>query len=330
MKAPLPALPTRAAPEAAAPLLHRILVPLASAESLRALDYAIGLSEQTGASVHLLHVVEPAPVMSGLDSVPIVRDAPAIADEAAAQLAVIAGGRSAPHRPITSAVHIGKPSRKIIAVAEELRSDFLIVATHARTGFSHFLLGSVAEHVLRTAPCPVFIVRQSDTDPIPAPELPKPLRFPRILVPTDFSALANGALDYALRFAREFGGKITLLHLVHTAGLHGTLELRSLQTPAFTEGAVRSAEARLETLRQSCAAPDLIERTEARLGTPLTDIAAYATEHHFDLIACSTHGYSGVKRALLGSAAEALVRHAPCPLLVLGNGVTAPAGEPAS
>src|SRR3954463_10289392 len=98
MKAPLPGLPASAGRlatvETAAPLLRRILVPVESDTSSIAIDYAIGLSEVTGASVHLLHVVEPAPVMSGLDSVPIVRDAHAIADETAAQLAGIAQGRS--------------------------------------------------------------------------------------------------------------------------------------------------------------------------------------------------------------------------------------------
>jgi nucleotide-binding universal stress UspA family protein len=64
--------------------------------------------------------------------------------------------------PVTSLVRMGDPSREIIAAAKELEIDLIILATHGRTGLSHFLLGSTAEKVVRRAGCPVLIVRDEE------------------------------------------------------------------------------------------------------------------------------------------------------------------------
>jgi nucleotide-binding universal stress UspA family protein len=310
--------PTPAARDSEA-LFHHILVPIDSALLTVALDQALALADATGAKVHLLHVIEPAPVMMGLDSVPIVKDPHVLAKECAAQLALVASGRSEPNRKISSVVRIGKPARLVVSVAEEIAADFVVLATHGRTGFAHFVLGSVTEHVLRDAPCPVLVVRGPNGDGTECTDRQTPRHFSRILVPVDFSDLSAGALAYAIRFAQSFGGRLTLLHVVQPGGMLGTVEGAEAQTPELLEFEVNGAKARLAALGADPAVAELLDRSVVQVGHPVDDIAGLAGEGQYDLIVCSTHGYSGVKRVFLGSTAEGLVRRAPCPLLVVGQ-----------
>ena len=65
------------------------------------------------------------------------------------------------YSPTELIVDIGDPYERIVGIARDRRADLIVVSTHGRSGFSHLLLGSVAEKVIRHAPCPVFVVRQN-------------------------------------------------------------------------------------------------------------------------------------------------------------------------
>lgn len=135
----------------------------------------------------------------------------------------------------------------------------------------------------------------------------------RILVPTDFSDQAAQAMRYAVPLARQLGGKISLLHV-----------LDRLFVPAASIAAMtdenRIAEAagqRLDELAQASIPPELLDKVLVRTGRAYQDIAEAAQGLHIDLIVMATQGRTGLKRALLGSTAERVVRHAACPVLTV-------------
>jgi universal stress protein A len=146
--------------------------------------------------------------------------------------------------------------------------------------------------------------------------VPALLEIKSILVPTDFSAPSKKALDYAVPFAERFGAKLTLLHVVDP-----------LATPDFANSfplmmendkVIAACKAQLQSLvKQTAIDPKLVEKTLVRQGRSFHEIADAARTLKADLIIISTHGYTGLKHALLGSTAERVVRHAPCPVLVV-------------
>jgi nucleotide-binding universal stress UspA family protein len=142
-------------------LPRTILVPTDFSEHAdRALDYAVELATRFGATLHLIHAI-PVPAM-GVHEIGVAYNAMAIASlTKAAQEALDA--RKARYRErleIASArCEIGDARDVIDRAAETLGVDLIVMGTHGRRGIRRFLLGSVAETVVRSAPCPVLTVR---------------------------------------------------------------------------------------------------------------------------------------------------------------------------
>lgn len=140
-----------------------------------------------------------------------------------------------------------------------------------------------------------------------------------ILVPTDFSEPSKKALDYAVRLAEQFGAKLALLHVVEPIPAPDFANAFPLM---MENDKVKAAcKAQLERLvKQKAIRPDLVEKTLVRQGRSFHEIADAARTLKADLIVISTHGYTGLKHAMLGSTTERVVRHAPCPVLVVRAG----------
>jgi nucleotide-binding universal stress UspA family protein len=140
----------------------------------------------------------------------------------------------------------------------------------------------------------------------------------RILVPIDFSPQSQTALQYGIAHAEKFGAALHLLHVLEViAGPPEPLawDIQSRQT---IEQAIE--EKAWDELRRQLTA-DEQKRLRAELavewGSPLEEILRYAKEHTIDLVTLGTHGRGGVKRLLIGSVAENVVRHADCPVLTV-------------
>ena len=140
-----------------------------------------------------------------------------------------------------------------------------------------------------------------------------------ILVPVDFSAPSRKALAYAVSFAEHFGAKLTLLNVVEPVA---TPDFMASFPIAMEEDKVRAGcKAQLDRLiEQEAIDPKRVERTLVRQGRSFHEITEAARTLNMDLIIMSTHGYTGLKHALLGSTTERVVRHASCPVLVLRKG----------
>ena len=152
---------------------------------------------------------------------------------------------------------------------------------------------------------------------VPLVEL-APVRFHigRILVPIDFSEPSRKALHYAKVFAQQFDASVTLMHAVEPLSYPPDFAVVPLLPPDIEEARSRELAVQLKELADAVGGG---VKTEAvvRSGRAWQEIVEYAKSGDFDLIVVSTHGYTGLKHALLGSVAEKIVRHAPCPVLVV-------------
>src|SRR5215210_7236971 len=140
-----------------------------------------------------------------------------------------------------------------------------------------------------------------------------------ILLPTDFSECAQYALSYAASFARSAAASIVCVHVVEpvvpTVGYTGMAE--PLPIADISDQLEDSAERELPKIAEcdECAGLE-VEEVIAH-GDAASEIVRVARERGVDLIVISSHGRTGLGRMLFGSAAESVVRHAPCPVLVV-------------
>jgi universal stress protein A len=142
--------------------IRRILAPTDFSElSKQGLKSALELAEAFGAKLLLLYVVEPPPYpVEGI--VPSHLGATMLDDlerQATNDLAQMLSETQASTMDVARRVVVGIPYRKIVDVAEEEKIDLIVMTTHGRTGLSHLVMGSVAEKIVRTAPCPVLTIR---------------------------------------------------------------------------------------------------------------------------------------------------------------------------
>jgi len=147
------------------PLIHawpkRILVPLDfSLPAQQALRFAREWATIFGAEVYLLHVVEPTSAVGEFGTVPLGQVQRDIPGKAKAALSELARTELPDSIPVNVIVRKGKAFDQIASVAQSIRADIIVIATHGHTGLKHMLMGSTAERVARHAPCPVLILRR--------------------------------------------------------------------------------------------------------------------------------------------------------------------------
>jgi nucleotide-binding universal stress UspA family protein len=197
----------------------------------------------------------------------------------------------------------GTPYAAIIERAESWGADLVVVGSGGDAGLTRMLAGSVAEKVVRYAHSPVLISRT-----------PRPSG--HIIVGTDFSDPALPAVCAAADEVRRTGATATIVHCID---LDSWLAI----SPESVAGAAvlvhrseieKSTEARLEAALRQC---DLVAEKRVAFGPPAAALVSMATERDADLLVIGTAGRTGLRRVLLGSVAETVVRSAPCSVLVV-------------
>lgn len=133
-----------------------------------------------------------------------------------------------------------------------------------------------------------------------------------MLVPVDFSKPAIAALRYAAGLALSFDAELSVLHVVEPVHSDWRMDTVAQQRRSHGETLGRLRQLVASELPPGC-------RAHAKLhqGHPVEAIVGFATRSNADLIVMATRGQAGMKRALIGSVAERVVRHAPCPVLVV-------------
>lgn len=148
------------------------------------------------------------------------------------------------------------------------------------------------------------------------------IQLQRILAPTDFSENSKAALDYALSLAKLFDAELHLIHVVQDMVLTNLNGTAFLQPASNSDEAVASASQALEHWGSdllAAAGPEVSGKVVrvTRAGRPISEIITYAKENSIDMLVLTTHGRTGLAHVLLGSVAENIVRHAPCPVLTI-------------
>jgi nucleotide-binding universal stress UspA family protein len=298
--------------------LRRILFPTDfSACAEGAYRHAAYLARRTGAELHVLHVIEGVaePLVDWVEDFRITpEDVAADLDLPAPEPPDAARGRDRKPGGFVPIVDAEERAEKagpaILQYVEDNDVDLVVMGTHGRRGVRRLLMGSVAEEVVRLAPCPVFTVGGRDT-------CEGGWSIGRIVTPTDFSEHAALAARHAAALAEAYGAALDLLHVIDPGLLlRATDPFMGASGNSTEEVRLRGQEA-LERL-----AAELEGEFPAvggvgafvRIGRPPSDIVSFAEGHAADLLVVGSHGRTGVGRLLIGSVAERVVRSAPCPV----------------
>ncbi len=302
------------------PTIERILFPTDFSPCAEgAYRHAAYLADRFGAELHVLHVVEDEgtperawPEAPGTGHLRIT-----MAD-VCEDLGLPAPSSDADHDPLdlvevveTEVVGRNVPEAILDYVRDEA-VDLVVVGTHGRTGWRRGVLGSVAETTLRRAPCPVLTVRPLDA-PGDGPWPPSRILLALDDVPADGFGKAQvpASAGWAARLAVAYRVPLDVIHVETPAvGIPNPI----LEADERTR--LREALGSLAELLRARTDANLPVTVAVRVGDPVTEVRALAEAGRAHLLVVGSHSRQGPGRALLGSVAEALVRTAPCPVLV--------------
>lgn len=287
--------------------MKKLLVPSDfSPGSADAMHVALRIARDTGAALVIAHVWQVPALAYGVEPYAMAPDLmQAVSDEAHAALAAAVEEAKRQGADATGVLLTGVSWSRIVEIADgDPAIDLVVMGSHGRTGLKRVLLGSVAEKVVRHAPCSVLVVRAGEPGP-----------FTDVLVPVDFSQSAQLAVDAAARVVRPGGSGITLLHVID-APVATNVEAFDLSFMRDLEKSSKKALEEISTkLRQQV---DVPVTTRVQIGYAGGQILAVLDDDPtFDLVVMGSHGRTGFKRIFLGSVAEKVVRHAPCPVMVV-------------
>jgi nucleotide-binding universal stress UspA family protein len=298
--------------------IRRILCPVDfSRFSHHALEEAVAVAREFSAEVSVLHASAVAPVTSRAPiGAPLVLEPARLTSQErgalTAQLREFAGDVEATGLQITAALDEQEPVAAIVDRATQWPADLIVLGTHGRSGFERLLLGSVAEKVLRKAPCPVLTVPPRVTGPARA------LTVSRILCAIDFSQASLRALEYAASFAAVEGPGVVAMNVVELfAESGGVRDELVLDTPSFRAALIKTAQERLHTaipeaLRVRCPIAETVTT-----GRAYREILRVATVEEAGLIVLGVRGRATADLLFFGSTAQHVVRQAGCPVLTV-------------
>ena len=290
----------------------------------------VGVDLSPGSQIALAHAIDIARTQGGevvmalADVVPEVpEDLPAGARAAAESYARTLNERLAADRQalgdllqrhqgqgvaMSQVIVDGYPDDQLAKVATELGADLIVVGSHGRTGLQRLILGSVAERVVRLATCHVLVARGEA----------RAGGYRRLVIGTDFSAIADRAIEAGLDFAAR-DARIDVVHCFQLSPI-----LTPPDAPAVMPGydhlrsdTMKHLEARGQALVDQLRARRDLAITFQLLERPVAHgLDDHAREVGADLVVVGSHGLRGIRRFLIGSIAEVTVRHAPCSTLV--------------
>lgn len=276
--------------------------------------YARGLAQLWGASLTVLNVLE---FPSGLDPESPVNRLYLAELMKQATHELIEVKERAVKQGISTETKIvtGIPSEEVLAAATREHTELIVVGTRGRTGLPHLLLGSTAERIIRSAPCPVLAVRNHGKRTDEAGSRSRdPADLKRILVPVDFSACSLEALEYAALVAHRCKASMTILHVMEPVsyGLDFTLP----QVAKREENRALITE-KLSGLTSALTSAGLTCDSRISGGVPADSLLEASMALGSDMIVIGTHGRRGLSHALFGSVAESVLRKSLCPVLTV-------------
>jgi nucleotide-binding universal stress UspA family protein len=278
-----------------------------SAHADRAFALACSLARASGSRLLVLHV---APV-------PQLQTKRYYREEMEAALL----RRQSPDPALETGWHLlaGEAVPEILWLAREIRCALIVMGTQGQTGLARLLMGSVAEQVVRNAPCPVVTVKVPPREPPPATEgpsetagpIPAAVPIQTILHPTDLSERCAEAFRVACSLARDHAARVIVVHVPEPRAA----PVGMAPAPPLPEGHRGGMEEWLRLSHQP--APGVQVEWRVEEGDVATGIVSAARSTACDLIVMGTHGRTGLGRVLMGSVAESVLRTAPCPVVTV-------------
>jgi len=303
-------------------MYRRMLVPLDGSPLAEVvLPYARALAGRLNLAVALIHVADKKDSKSLLlPQAYVNRTADRIRREVAEDPRRRSGNtRGTRVAKVSGEVVVGSPAEEILRCADRNDIDLILMATHGRSGISRWVMGSVADRVLRSSRIPVLPVRAGIPQDIANNEWPSTM-----LVPLDGSGLAELVLPHVVALAKQPNARTTEVTLVMIC------ELVVPRFPSPESVAGWGEIAAKDIMRSRSSARKYLARIEKQLndtgvkassqvldGQPAEEIIHYANKKAFSLIAMTTHGSSGLSRWAYGSVAEKVLLAASSPMLLV-------------
>lgn len=319
-------------------MFRHIVVPLDGSEFSRtALPWAIALGSGADTTLDIVSSIDARLLLSGAGyEGNLAAGAPVMAASAETPLTapdLLAATRERREQHLRSTVEEvqakadvtarwtlleGEPTDAITAHVEESGADLVVMSTHGRGGIERAWLGSVADRVVRHVTRPVLLVRPRE-ESRGGPALGTRPELRRVLVPLDGSGLAEAALGPASRIARGSGAELILARVIGRE-----LTVGSPYLPHAAEDQAEHLEERRERARTYL--EEVAERlradgvpiagAEVRSGTAAETLLELARERA-DMIAMATHGRGGLRRWVLGSVSDKVLRGGEQPVLLV-------------
>ena len=302
----------------------RILVPTDfSRNAEEALRFAVPLARQLGGKITLLHSIDWQ-VNPQMRSAPGVIDTiNKVAKDAAEHRLESLARTKVPQELLEKTIVEFAPAQVgIPETARALKIDLIVISTRGHTGLQRILLGSTTARVVRYASCPVLTVRPvAGATKISGPKTANlgPI-VTRILVPVVFSEGCTSTVRFATTLARIMQAQLTLLHVIAPLPLDCSRYIAEVQQ--YDAEVKLDAKQKLKSLAATL--PQNIQsEVMLRQNIPHLGIIRAAREHRCDLITLPTRDLTSLKDFVLGSTAEKVIRHAPCPVLTFNRHLTA-------
>jgi nucleotide-binding universal stress UspA family protein len=283
-----------------------ILLPFDGSEGAAAvLHHASEIAHWADATIHVLYVADTArdsvTVVEGHTVDALVQQGGDIVEEATKTLDTLGVAYD------TDVVQ-GNPAPTIVEYAERYEQDLVVMPTHGREGLSRYLLGSVAEKVVRLSSVPVLTVRMQPDEQLMFP-------YENVLVPTDGSAAAAHAADHLLEFAAAVDATVHVLSVVDDSAFGP--ELRSSIAGKESEAAATDAVETVVSEADARGVGNTVRHIEH--GAPAEEILECIAANDIHAVGMGTTGKRGTDRILLGSVAAKTVRSAPVPVLTVAE-----------
>ncbi|MFC1562168.1 universal stress protein, partial [candidate division KSB1 bacterium] len=202
-------------------------------------------------------------------------------------------------------------SEEILQFEKDKNINLIVMGTHGRGMLSHFVMGSVAEKVVRYSSCPVITVNQFGK------QIDISNDYKRLLVPLDFSDYSKAGLRYGIAFAKMFASHLDILHvfeafpppLIYSYGVESQIQFNpniKKKSENFISQAVKEID------------PEFTRYTAYVMeGKPNREIVAHTETNDMDMIILSTRGLGTVQSFFIGSTADKVIRKVKCPVFAV-------------
>lgn len=216
---------------------------------------------------------------------------------------------------------IGYPAEEILRYAEENKVDIILMTTHGHSGLLHWAMGSVADKVLRASRVPVCMAHVDSADEI----TDEKWLTRTIIVPLDGSGLAEAVLPHVKALTRQRGAELEEIVLLKVCeypfiAVEYPEEDRTRYVSWAIENCKHVSEQYLAGVEKRLKCTGLKVRTQVLTGDAADVIINYAKGNPFNLIAMSTHGYSGVGRWAFGSVTDKVLHGVSSPVFLVRVG----------